>query len=184
MDFEVDFEEQIIFNENDLIYEDGVKPLFEYEDKCEGLIALWELSQSGNEFAGVLTTNGSFLITQELDPNGGGLGGIYNLNGQTYYQYPIAEGAPSGAYSGMLESVGRYFIPITTTVHSHSPCITDGTDGITNNIINDDMNFASNYPNATHFIIGCDAIGQFDGASNQAFNIELGDLSELCANIE
>jgi len=184
MDFEVDFDEQIIFDEDDLIYEDGVKPLFEYEDKCEGIIAMWELSQGGNEFAGVITLNGAFLITQELDPTGGGLGGIYNLNGQTYYQYSIAEGAPSGVYPGVIESLGRYFIPISTTVHSHSPCVLDDTDGITNNIINDDMLFASRYPNASHFIIGCGAVGEFDGTSNQAFDIETGSIEELCTNIE
>lgn len=173
-----------VFNEDSMIFEEGNKPLEEYDDKCTGVNRIWELSQnSGDEFAAVLTTDGAILITEQLNSNGGGIGGIYQYSGITYYQYPISQGAPARGYLGQIESAGRYFIPITATIHSHTPCINDGTDGITNNEIDLDQNFASSYPNINHFIIGCNAIGQFNGDSNQVFNIQSGSLSTLCNNI-
>ncbi len=176
--------EEIKFDENLVFYEEGVKPIYEFDNKCGGIQKIWSLSQSsGNEFAAVLTTDGAILITQQLNSNGGGMSGIYEHNGKTYYQYPISLGAPSRDYSGQLQSAGRYFIPIKATIHSHTPCLNDGTDGITNNNIDDDQNFASNYSGVNHFILGCEAIGQFNGNSNNAFNIQNGNLNTLCNNI-
>ncbi len=42
---------------------------------------------------------------------------------------------------------------------------------------------AINYPNINHYIVGCNAIGQFNGDANQAFNIQNGNLNTLCNNI-
>lgn len=172
------------FNQNLIYFGEGIKPIYENDNKCLGIQEMWSMSQnSGDEFAAVLTTDGAILITQQLNPTGRGFGGIYEFNGTTYYQYPISDGPPSRTYSGQIESAGRYFIPISATIHSHTPCISDGTDGITNNTINDDQNFASHYQNANHYIIGCNSIGQFNNSSNQAFNIQNGNLNILCNNI-
>lgn len=174
----------IVYDESLVYYDDGDKPIYENENKCNGLNQLWTYSQnSGDEYAAVLTADGAILITQQLNTASGGISGIYEFNGITYYQYPTSQGAPSRTYQGQLESVGRYFIPIVATIHSHTPCLNDGTDGITNNTINDDQNFASHYPNINHYIIGCNAIGEFNGNSNQAFNIQTGNLSSTCNNI-
>lgn len=172
------------FNAEEMIFEEGDKPLEEYDNKCAGINRIWQLSQAnGDEYAGVLTTDGAILITQQLNPSGGGISGIYNFNGNTYYQYPASQGSPSRTYAGQLFASGRYFIPIVSSIHSHTPCINDGSDGITNNIINDDKAFASHYSNINHFIIGCNAIGQFNGSSNQAFNILNGSLNSICNNV-
>ena len=166
------------------ITDDGFKPIYEDDNKCNGVNQLWNYSQSsGDEYAAVLTTDGAILITQQLNTTGGGISGIYEFNGNTYYQYPTSQGAPSRTYQGQLISSGRYFIPISATLHSHTPCLNDGTDGITNNTINDDQNFAQRFSNIKHYIIGCNAIGEFNGNSNQAFNIQTGNLSSTCHNI-
>jgi hypothetical protein len=176
--------EEIKFDEDLVYYEEGVKPIHEFDNKCDGIQKIWSLSQiDKNEFAAVLTDDGAILITQELNPNGGGIAGIYSYNGKTYYQYPISQGVPSRTYLGQLQSAGRYFIPIKATIHSHTPCLNDGSDGITNRNIDDDQNFASNYPSVNHYIIGCGAIGQFNQNSNNAFNIKNGNLNTLCTNI-
>ncbi|WP_289021961.1 hypothetical protein [uncultured Salegentibacter sp.] len=172
------------FNLNEMIFDEGDKPLEEYDDKCTGISRVWELSQrDGDEYAAVLTLDGAILITQQLGTRGGGISGIYNYNGTTYYQYPASQGRPSRTYSGQLNSSDRYFIPIIATMHSHTPCINDGTNGITNNTINDDQNFANYYPNINHYIIGCNAVGQFNGSSNQVFNVHTGNLNTICNNI-
>ncbi|RAV27386.1 hypothetical protein, partial [Sinomicrobium soli] len=172
------------FNLDLVYYDEGDKPLYEYNDKCTGITSLWQLSEdSGNEFAAVLTNDGAILIIQEVNSNGGGINGIYQYAGNTYYQYPMSQGSPSRTYAGQIQSARRYFIPIKATIHSHTPCINDGSDGITNNIINDDKNFASHYSAINHYIIGCSAIGQYNGSSNQAFNIQHGNLSTLCNNV-
>jgi hypothetical protein len=177
-------EYSFVFNEEEMIFDEGNKPLEEYDNKCIGINRIWDLSQSsGNEYAGVLTSAGAILITQQVGHSGGGISGIYNYNGSSYYQYPLSQGMPARTYAGQLVSAGRYFIPIVTSIHSHTPCINDGTDGITNNIISDDQAFATHYLNINHYIIGCSAIGQFDGTSNQAFNISNGNLNSICNNI-
>lgn len=150
---------------------------------CDGVERIWQLNQqNGDEYVGVLTTDGAILIMQQLNPNGGGITGIYNHNGNTYYQYPTSQGAPSRTYAGQIIASGKYFIPIVASIHSHAPCLNDGTDG-TGNTINDDQAFANHYSNINHFIIGCNAIGQFNGSSNQAYNISNGSLSSICNNI-
>lgn len=179
--FAVNSSNNFVFNENEMIYDEGDKPLEEFNNKCTGINRVWQLSQaSGDEYAAVLTTDGAILITQQLNSNGGGIIGIYNHNGNTYYQYPASQGSPSRTYAGQLNVSGRYFIPISATLHSHTPCI---NDGITNNTINDDQAFANHYPNVNHYIIACNAIGQFSGNSNTAFNIRHANLSTLCNNI-
>jgi len=177
-------EDGIEFDEKNLEFY-SEKPLDEFDDKCEGIIALWQRSiDSGNEVFGVLTMDGAILITQEGSPDTVGIGGLYEFNGITYYQYPISHGAPSRKYIGQVQTSTRYFIPIKTTIHTHSPCQNEGSDdGLTTNIIEEDQSFAAQFSNISHYAIGCGAIGQFSGNSNYIFNIEFGELEELCENI-
>jgi hypothetical protein len=37
--------------------------------------------------------------------------------------------------------------------------------------------------NINHYIIGCNAIGQFNGSSNLPFNISNGSLNRICDNV-
>lgn len=160
------------------------KPLEEHNNKSTGIVRLWDMSQQTNkEIFGVLTKDGAILITQVLQSSSGGITGIYSHETKTHHQYPTNQGVPSRVYAGMIMSAGRYFIPINATIHSHTPCSTDGTDRVSNQVINDDRSFASNHPNANHYIIGCGASAQFDGSSNQAYNIRFGTPSALSNNI-
>ncbi|GGG33964.1 hypothetical protein GCM10011344_38450 [Dokdonia pacifica] len=181
----VSFEDSFAYDFNNVFYDEGDKPLAEYDDKCEGIIELWSLSQNGNEWFSVLTLDGAILITQEGNNNGVAVQGLYEHNGITYYQYDAEQGSPNRTYEGQIfaQQLNKYFIPIVATVHSHTPCIQDGTDGVSNNIIEDDQQMAGIFDEINHYIIGCNAIAQFDGNSNQTFNVQLGDLDDLCNNI-
>lgn len=163
----------------------GDKPIYENTDKCQGIQDMWNMGlNSDNEMVGILTPDGSILVVAELDHNGGSFSG-FNTYGQTvYYYYPASQGALNGNYGQILRN-GNYFIPVAATLHTHTPCAeyTDGSDGITDRDINRDKVFADKYPNANHFIIGCGAIGQFNGNNNRAFNIQSGSLDELCNNV-
>lgn len=175
----------IIFDLNNVLIEEGKKPLKEFDDKCIGMNEVWDMSKnSNNEYAAVITIDGAILITQELNHTGGGIGGIYSFDGNTYYQYPTNLGAPSRTYLGQIVASNRYFIPITSTIHTHSPCLSDGTNGISEQMIPRDKLFAQNYPDINHYIIGCSAIGEFNGTRNSAFNIQIGSLSTLCSNLK
>jgi hypothetical protein len=163
---------------------EGGKPIEEYDDKCAGVCRLWELSlETGNEYFAVLTLDSALLITQQLSPHGGGITGLYNYNGTTYYQYLISWGSPARTYTGQFSRVNRYFITIVATIHTHPLCVNDGTDGITNFILKRDQKFAAAYPNVNHYIVGCGAIGQLSGNSSKAFNIQSGNLDTLCNNL-
>ena len=136
-------EDEVDCEDSELSPEDtpGDKPLDVFEDKCAGLADLWNRSNgTGNpEVYGVLTEGGNFLVTQELDAAGGQVDGLYRQddpttgNEITYFFYPVSQGPVFLPGDNVRSNGTYYFIPITATVHSHSPCITDGTDGITNN---------------------------------------------------
>lgn len=174
----------LIFDADNVEYEDGIKPIYETDDKCEGIEEMWKRSiETGDEFVAVLTNDNAILIIQQLDTHGGGFNGMYEFDNKTYYQYPVSLGSPVRSYSGQIISSSRYFIPIKATIHTHAPCLRDGTDGITGRQIDDDKIFGSKYPCSNHYIIGCGKIGQFNGLSNSAFNIESGLLSDTCNKI-
>lgn len=171
----------LFFDENEMTEGEGVKPLKEFDDKCTGLEELWAMSSdSGNEIGAVLTNDGAILIIKEGEKDGITWPGLYNFGEKVYYQYPTSQGAPTRTYSGQVIRANRYFIPIRATIHSHTPCLTDGTDGITNREIREDKQVATKHVNIKHFIVGCNAIGQFKSTRSNAFNIQNGDLSTLC----
>ena len=166
----------------------GDKPLDVFDDKCNGLARLWARSSSvGNpEVFGVLTQGGNFLVTQVIGSAGGQVNGLYvetnavtNVE-TTYYFYPVSAGATSLPGDNVLNNGTYYFIPISATIHSHSPCMTDGTDGISNRAVEDDRIFAARFPGIRHYILGCGAIGQFSHTSASPFNIQHGNASSLC----
>jgi len=170
----------------DLYNGEGVKPIDEYPDKCSGAVGLWSLSTSNQnrESFGVLTTDGQFMAIAVLGSTGGEISGLYMLNNTAYYSYPDTEGPPSRLYTGLEHKSGRYFIPIAATVHTHSPCITDGTNGISNMILsNGDQNLASVYNTISHYIIGCDALGSFVAGNSSPILLQSGALSATCSLI-
>ena len=175
----------VLFFDENYADEESYKPIYEYDDKCEGLDKLWAMSlKSGNEIAAVLTIDNAILIIKEGSRDKVNFPGLYTyFNGKTHYQYPTSRGAPARKYTGQVISAGRYFIPIKATIHSHTPCLTDGSDGITNRSIVKDKTLASEHNSINHYLIGCNAIGQFNSSSSNAFNIQGGNLGSLCNNI-
>jgi hypothetical protein len=160
----------------------GQKPIAEYvNDKCGGAVGMWNMGLQNNnhEVYGVLTQDGSLLITQ-ISPNstGGQFDGLYSQNGTTYYWYP-ANGNPTPQYAGTITSGNKYFIPISATIHTHTPCVNDGTDGITGRDGADDFPFASQFSGINHFVLGCNG-GTAQYNSSSYFNHQTGNHSSTC----
>ena len=154
----------------------------EYPDKCTGVQDMWN-SYPNNEVAGYLTADGKVILTDILGNSRGTMGAPYVHNGTAYYAYPNTQPAPSQNYTGMLNQAGYYFIPIVASIHTHTPCRSDGTNGISHPVGLDDKAFAQQYPSINHWVIGCGAIGQFDGSNSNFFNKSFGSLSNICGGI-
>lgn len=174
------------FDVNDVNNFNGQKPLNEYADKCGGAQGIWNTSVANNkEVVGLLTTDGKFMSVAMVGTSGGSWGGLYVHDGTTYYTYPDTQGAPTQTYAGMVHAANQYFIPVKATVHTHSPCVNDGTDGISNTTLSSgDQNLAEKYKGIKHYIIGCGAIGSFDDSSDEPSVINTGVLSSTCSSIQ
>lgn len=164
----------------------GLRPLATFTNKCSGINDLWQRSvNTGNEVNGVLATDGTFFVTEVSGPTGGSFNGLYKNNGLLYYFFPV-DGGPAPTNQGTITVNGRYFIPIIATVHSHTPCLYDGSNGVGGQSPND-ATFANGFVDvaANHYVIGCGAIGQFSSNSNGSyFNIQTGSLSSTCNYIK
>lgn len=164
---------------------DGVKPLEEYTTVCGGVQGIWNSSLAvKKETVGVITADNKFIYIAQVGYAGGSWGGLYTYQGQAYYTYPDSQGYPNQSYAGIIHSAGQYFIPIKGTVHTHSPCVDDGTDGVTSvNLSDGDQQLAARYPNLKHYIIGCDAVGQFSTSNGNGSPTLLGtgNLSTTCS---
>lgn len=157
----------------------GNKPLYEYNNKCQGLQDIWN-NFPNNEMFGYITSDGKLIVTNQQSFTGGSAFGTYSFNGVTYYPYPVSQGAPSQSYSGMITTNTYYFIPVVASVHTHSPCRSDGTNGVSHSVGADDISFASSHPQLNHWVIGCNAIAQYNATSSSFFNIQSGSLSTSC----
>lgn len=173
------------FSPSNVLNGNGTRPISESPDKCTGAVSLWNLSVSNNkETVGLLAEDGKFLTIAILNANGGSFGGLYNYGGKTYYTYPASQGAPTQNYGGMIQSNGQYFIPLKATVHTHVPCMTDGTNGISNMTLSSgDQALANNFTLIKHYIVGCNAIGSFSHSSTSPLLIKSGVLSSTCSSI-
>lgn len=162
----------------------GDKPIMEYADKCQGLQDIWN-NYPNNEVSGYITNDGQLLVIDILPLNGGATWGTYRYNGVSYYPYPVSQGAPANSYAGMVQSAGYYLIPVVASVHTHSPCRTDGTNGVSHPVGNEDRVRASEQnAHINHWVIGCGAIAQYDGNSENFYNVQTGNLLSLCQNIQ
>ena len=160
----------------------GDRPLFEYSDKCQGLQNAWS-NYPNNEVYGYITADGKFIVTNILSATGGSAFGTYSYNGTTYYPFPASQGAPTLSYAGMVETAGYYLIPVVASVHTHSPCRTDGSNGVSHPVGSDDKSFAASHPELNHWVIGCGAIGQYNGTDDSFSNVQSGNLSALCSSV-
>lgn len=164
----------------------GARPLAQYNqtDMCTGLSNMWNMgiANSHKEVYGVIATDGTLLITQ-ISPytTGGQFNGIYEHQGTMYYFFP-KDGGAMPLISGTIDGGSSFYIPISATIHTHTPAILDGTDGITNQDGTDDFPFASRFPLLTNYVIGNNAIGKFNG--NSYYDIKTGSLSTTCSNIK
>lgn len=165
----------------------GDRPIFEYSNKCQGLQDMWN-NFPNNEMYGYITADGQLIITNQLPFTGGAAFGTFtHPNGTTYYPYPMAQGAPIMNYTGMIQyptnNPTHYLIPVVASVHTHSPCRNDGTNGVSHPVCNDDNAFAGKHPQLTHWVIGCNTIAQYDGTNNNFFNVQAGNISSTCGSI-
>lgn len=160
----------------------GDKPLYEYSNKCQGLQDIWN-NFPNNEMYGYITTDGKLIVTGQVGYGGGQASGTYIYNGVTYYPYPKSQGVPSLSYNGMLTNNEYYFIPVVASVHTHSPCRTDGTNGVSQSVSNDDVAAATSHPELNHWVIGCNAIAQFNSSDSSYYNIQTGNISTTCETI-
>lgn len=103
-----------------------------------------------------------------------------------YYYYPVSSGPPAQNYPGLIERNGNYFIPVVANIHTHTPCVNDGTDGVTGHKLGeDDTRIAHAEPNLRHYIIGCDGtIGSFNAASSYPTVLGSGNLSSTCSKLQ
>lgn len=183
---ELNFGPPINFDINEVYNGNGQRPLAEYSDKCQGAQEIWNMSVSNNrEVVGLLTSDGKIIVVAMLGYDGGRWGGLYPYYGTTYYTYPDSEGAPSQSYAGLVQSAHQYFIPIVATIHTHSPCIQIGGNGISNIILSEgDHDLADRFQNINHFIIGCGALGKFNHYSDSPFLLQSGNISSTCNQIQ
>ncbi len=172
-------------------YGTGPKPLKEYSvaNRCTGLQEMWN-DYPNNEVTGFVTADGKLILTNVGGTNGVSFTGLLKhtsneLTGaeEYYYIYPITNGAPALTYDGMLTRAGYYMIPVVATVHTHSPCRIDGTNGVSHDVSSQDQDLANDFSQLTHWVIGCDAIAKFNDASDDFFDVETGPISTTCSFI-
>lgn len=83
----------------------------------------------------------------------------------------------------MVSNGSHYFIPVVASIHTHTPCRADGTNGVSHNVSDDDHDLASNHPDLRNWIIGCNAIAKFDRTNQNYFDIKTGNLSVICNEV-
>ena len=176
-----------LINEEEIELVAGDRPIKEYPDKCAGIQDMWN-SYTDQEAAGYLTADGKIILTNINPLAGGDLFGIYSWNGIAYYPYPKSDAAPNQNYTGMIEidrpAPGYYLIPVTASIHTHTLCRSDGSNGVSHPVGEDDLDLATRYPSINHWAVGCNAIGQFNASSADFFNVSTGGLSRICNKIE
>lgn len=108
-----------------------------------------------NETMGYITRDGSLLLTNVAGVSGGQVSGAYEYeDGTTYYTWPISQGPPAKQYEGIIRRAGYYLVPVVASVHTHTPCRRDGTDGVSHPVGNNDNRLAYAYPNINPWVIG------------------------------
>lgn len=175
------------FNFFNLYNFEGTKPLAEYSDtaKCQGVQDIWN-NYPVNEVMAFVTSEGKLIVTQVLPLTGGSVNGLYTHNNPAtgaptyYYIYPMSSGAPSQNYAGMVNNGQYYFIPIVASVHTHAPCRTDGTNGVSHPVGSDDQALATSHSGLRHFVIGCGAVAQYNSSNPNFYNVQIGLLSSTC----
>jgi hypothetical protein len=160
----------------------GDKPLKEYPDKCTGIQDMWD-AYPDKEVAGYLTADGQVILTNELDLSGGLMSGVYTFQGTSYY--PSNE-QPANSYQGMETTKSKpvyYLIPVVASIHTHTPCRSDGSDGVSHAVGSKDKKVASTNPAIAHWVIGCGAVAQYSGGQSDFFNKSTGELSSICEHV-
>ncbi len=153
----------------------------EYANKCVGIQNIWN-SYTNNEVFGYITMDDKLIVTNVLPFIGGSASGLYLFNNIYYYPYPDSQGSLNETYAGIIHSAGNYFIPIKASLHTHTPCRLDGTDGVSHPVGADDISTATRYPGINHWVVGCNAIAQFD-ANGVFFNVQSGSLVVNCNKV-
>lgn len=168
----------------------GGKPILEYSssNRCQGFQNMWN-NYINNEVFGYITADGKLIVTDLVPFSGGQAKGLYTYHNSAtkqdeyYYIYPTSQGAPLQSYTGMKNNGSYYFIPIVASIHTHTPCRTDGTDGVSQTVSDDDHDLAVQHPGLRHWVIGCNAIARFDNTNYDFFDVQTVPISSTCAII-
>jgi hypothetical protein len=160
----------------------GNRPISEFLSKCDGITNIWS-NYPNNEVQALVTESGNLLVVAVLSYGGGSYSGLYQYGAKTYYVYPMSQGAPAHAYSNVQTSGGNYYIPVVAAVHTHTPCRTDGTNGVSQPVSAADVAFANKFTQLNHWVIGCGVIARYGGSNPNYYDVQSGSLSTLCTNI-
>ncbi len=159
----------------------GKKPIAEYVDKCQGVIAAWDNFPS-NEVVGYITEDGEVIITDVLGYFGEGESlKAYSYQGEYFYHYPKSLGPPSNVK--YFPSGPNYYIMVVARFHTHAPCRTEGGSGVNQLVSDNDKESAKSTPGLRQWVIGCNAIAEFQ-EFGPFFNKSSGDLNEICDKIK
>ncbi|WP_128546585.1 hypothetical protein [Larkinella soli] len=155
----------------------GEEPLAFFQDPCQFKEDIWRRSTSKipSEYFGAIITDGTYSTLSRVGVSRGKVEGLIEHNGtkQVYFYYPAKnkKTPPCQHLKISLRSIEYYAIPLKATVHTHTPCLKDGTDGVSHEVGDEDLRFATLYPNMQHWVIGCDdVVAQFNSSNPEFFN--------------
>lgn len=156
----------------------GPTPIKVYKTICNGVNSMWNYYPN-NETQGYITPDGQILLTNITSFSGGSVAGLYKYENSYYYPYPKSGGDID--IPGTKSTSDYYFVPVIASIHTHTPCRIDNTDGISNRTVSDDdLSFSKKYPGLINYVIGCGAVANFSGDMNKYYNIKTSSQSSLC----
>lgn len=171
-------EKEIFIDESLLINLIGPTPIKLYKSICLGVNSMWN-NYPNNETHGYITFDGQLLFTNITNFNGGSVAGLYQYENIYYYPYPKTGG--DIGVPGTKATANYFLVPVIASIHTHTPCRIDNTDGISNRAVSDDdMNFSLKYPGLINYVLGCEVIANFSENNSEYYNVKTSAQSNLC----
>lgn len=156
----------------------GPTPIKVFKSICNGVNSMWN-NYPNNETHGYITMDGQIILTNITSFNGGNVAGLYQYENLYYYSYPKSGG--DLGITGTRTTSDYYLIPVMASIHTHSPCRIDNTDGVSDRpVSNDDSFFAQKYPGLINYVVGCGAIANFSDSNSEYFDIKMSNQTNLC----
>lgn len=155
-------------------------PIKVYSNICDAINEMWN-SYPNNETFGYLTEDGKVIFTNILPLSGGQAAGLYNNENSNDYYFVYPKSAGTYSFINPISNSTNTFVKVIASIHTHTPCRFDGTDGVTNKIVSlEDASLANQHPGLINYVIGCGAIANFNESNDSYFNIHNSSQSNLC----